>query len=96
MASTISLPSASNIELPMLTPLSFFKKVKAIPPPMIISLHLSSKFMISWILSLTLAPPMMTRRGLAGFSRTLAKYSISLPIRRPAARLLCLMPTIEE
>lgn len=34
------------------------------PPPIIISLTLSSKLSISWILSATLAPPKMAKNGL--------------------------------
>lgn len=45
-------------------PLISLRKVYAIPPPMIISLTLSSRFSISWILSATLAPPRMARNGL--------------------------------
>lgn len=45
-------------------PFNCFKNVKAIPPPMIISLTLSNKFSIKSILSATLAPPKMAKNGL--------------------------------
>mmetsp|Transcript_32556 Transcript_32556/g.56333 ORF Transcript_32556/g.56333 Transcript_32556/m.56333 type:complete len:219 (-) Transcript_32556:2558-3214(-) len=93
--STISAPSASKRLLPISTLWSFFKKVKAMPPPMIMSLHKSSKLKISLILSLTFAPPMMTVNGLAGLSKAFEKYSSSLPIKSPAALFSNLTPTIE-
>lgn len=50
-----------------------FKKVKAIPPPMIISSTLSNKLLINWILSFTLAPPKITKKGLVGCSKAFPK-----------------------
>lgn len=47
-------------------PLSCLRNVKAIPPPMIISETLSSKFSMRRILSATLAPPKIARNGLGG------------------------------
>jgi len=66
----------------MATPFSLIK-VNAIPPPMIMMFTLSSKFMMSWILSDTLAPPKMPQTGLLGLSKTLAKASNSLASRKP-------------
>ena len=62
------------------------RKVKAMPPPIIISSTLSNMFSISWILSLTLAPPRMARKGCSGWHKALAKYSSSFLRRNPAAR----------
>jgi len=42
------------------------------PPPMIILSTLSSMFLMSWILSLTLAPPRMASTGFSGASSTFA------------------------
>lgn len=51
---------------------------------------------MSWILSETFAPPRMARKGLSGFSRTLAKYSSSLVMRSPAAFCGRSTPTMDE
>lgn len=47
-----------------LMPFDTFKKVKAIPPPIITSSTLSNRFSISWILSATLPPPKIAKKGL--------------------------------
>jgi hypothetical protein len=69
--------------------------VKAIPPVIIILSTLSIRLSISLILSLTLAPPRMTRSGLSGFSTIFEKYSSSFLIKNPAARIGNLTPVIE-
>jgi hypothetical protein len=56
----------------------------------------SNMFSMSWILSATLAPPRMARKGRSGDSRTLAKYSSSFFIKKPAARWGSWTPTMEE
>ena len=50
---------------------------------MIIILTLSNMFLMSWILSLTLAPPRMAQRGRAGLSNTFAKAANSFATRKP-------------
>mmetsp|Transcript_15516 Transcript_15516/g.29289 ORF Transcript_15516/g.29289 Transcript_15516/m.29289 type:complete len:227 (-) Transcript_15516:138-818(-) len=72
-----------------------FRKVYAMPPPMIILSTLSSIFMMSWILSLTLAPPRIARTGFAGVSRTFEKALSSLPIKSPAHFTSKPSPTME-
>mmetsp|Transcript_67003 Transcript_67003/g.125183 ORF Transcript_67003/g.125183 Transcript_67003/m.125183 type:complete len:247 (+) Transcript_67003:253-993(+) len=83
ISSTILEPSSSKSELPISILWIIFKKVNAMPPPMIIMFTLSIMFLMSWILSLTLAPPRMARTGFAGASKTLAKASSSLATRKP-------------
>mmetsp|Transcript_12259 Transcript_12259/g.18476 ORF Transcript_12259/g.18476 Transcript_12259/m.18476 type:complete len:211 (-) Transcript_12259:1-633(-) len=95
MSGTILAPSSSYREVPMAMPSLTFRKVYAMPPPMIILLTLSSMFMMSCILSLTLAPPKMARTGLAGLSRTLAKASSSLDMRPPEHFTSKPSPTME-
>mmetsp|Transcript_57448 Transcript_57448/g.136774 ORF Transcript_57448/g.136774 Transcript_57448/m.136774 type:complete len:212 (-) Transcript_57448:549-1184(-) len=95
ISGTILAPSSSKSEVPMFMPFATFKKVKAMPPPTIILSTLSSMFMISWILSLTFAPPRMANTGLAGLSRTFAKASSSLPMRSPAHFTSKPSPTME-
>mmetsp|Transcript_19914 Transcript_19914/g.66985 ORF Transcript_19914/g.66985 Transcript_19914/m.66985 type:complete len:248 (+) Transcript_19914:1097-1840(+) len=62
---------------------------------MIILSTLSSMFLMSWILSDTLAPPRMASTGRAGLSSTLAKASSSLATRKPAALVAKPSPTME-
>mmetsp|Transcript_44070 Transcript_44070/g.91056 ORF Transcript_44070/g.91056 Transcript_44070/m.91056 type:complete len:293 (-) Transcript_44070:268-1146(-) len=95
ISGTIFAPSSSKRELPMLMPCSTLMKVKAMPPPMIMMSTLSRRFMISWILSLTFAPPRMASTGFAGLSKTLANASSSLPMRSPAHFTSKPSPTIE-
>lgn len=73
MVGTILAPSSSNREAPMSMPSTTFLKVKAMPPPMTMESTRSSMLSISWILSDTLAPPMMARNGRSGLSRALLK-----------------------
>mmetsp|Transcript_18058 Transcript_18058/g.56237 ORF Transcript_18058/g.56237 Transcript_18058/m.56237 type:complete len:263 (+) Transcript_18058:264-1052(+) len=72
------------------------RKVYAIPPPMIILSTLSSMFLISWILSDTLAPPRMASTGRAGASSTFANATSSLATRKPAALVVKPSPSIDE
>merc|ERR1719313_3142339 len=95
ISGTIFAPSSSYRDVPMAMPSLTFRYVYAIPPPMMILLTLSSMFMMSWILSLTLAPPRMARTGLVGVSKILANASSSLDIRAPAAFTSKPSPTIE-
>ena len=85
-----------GLETPTLTLSRTFLKVKDIPPQMMRVLTWSNMFSMSWILSATLAPPRMARNGRSGFSRTLAKYSSSFFMRKPAARFGNSTPTMEE
>mmetsp|Transcript_25187 Transcript_25187/g.76449 ORF Transcript_25187/g.76449 Transcript_25187/m.76449 type:complete len:256 (+) Transcript_25187:1189-1956(+) len=66
------------------------------PPPMIILSTLSSMFLMSWILSDTLAPPRMASTGFMGASSTLPKASSSLATRKPDALMVKPSPTMEE
>eukprot|EP00128_Syssomonas_multiformis_P008140 Colp12_sorted_trinity150504_noHs@34883 len=95
MRATMLAPSLSNKEPPICMPSSCLRKVKAIPPPMIISSTLSRRFSIRRILSDTLAPPRMARKGRSGFSRARRKESNSFFIKKPAARLGSSTPTME-
>mmetsp|Transcript_62987 Transcript_62987/g.146678 ORF Transcript_62987/g.146678 Transcript_62987/m.146678 type:complete len:279 (-) Transcript_62987:124-960(-) len=95
MSGTILAPSSSYKEVPMAMPSHVFRKVYAMPPPMIILSTLSSIFMMSWILSLTLAPPKIANTGFAGVSRTLAKASSSLDIKPPEHFTSKPSPTME-
>jgi hypothetical protein len=70
ISGTIFAPASSYSELPMAMPFSTFWNVNAMPPPMIILSTLSSRFSISRILSLTLAPPRMASTGRTGLFRT--------------------------
>merc|ERR1719154_23479 len=88
---TILAPSSSYKEVPIGILSIIFLKVNAMPPPMIISSTLSNMFSISWILSATLAPPRMARKGLLGLSKALEKYVSSFLRRKPAA--LCENPS---
>merc|ERR1712151_1195741 len=83
MSGTILAPSSSYKDEPMLMPSLTFRKVYAIPPPTMILSTLSSRFMISWILSLTFAPPRIANMGFTGASKTFAKASSSLDINAP-------------
>mmetsp|Transcript_50715 Transcript_50715/g.134101 ORF Transcript_50715/g.134101 Transcript_50715/m.134101 type:complete len:231 (-) Transcript_50715:814-1506(-) len=85
---TILAPSSSNSDEPISRLLVTLRKVKAMPPPMIILSTLSSMFSMSRILSDTLAPPRMARTGLTGVSRILANAVSSLATSRPDALTL--------
>mmetsp|Transcript_111925 Transcript_111925/g.316302 ORF Transcript_111925/g.316302 Transcript_111925/m.316302 type:complete len:363 (+) Transcript_111925:164-1252(+) len=94
ISGTILAPSSSNKELPILMPSFTFKKVYAMPPPIIIIFTLSSIFLMSWILSLTFAPPRIAKTGRLGVSRTLANASNSFCTRKPHARWAKPSPTM--
>merc|ERR1719318_130413 len=93
---TILAPSSSYREVPIDMLSIIFLKVKAMPPPMIISSTLSNMLSISWILSATLAPPRIAKNGLCGLSNALEKYVSSFLRRKPAALWLNPSPTILE
>ena len=61
-----------------------------------VELTLSIMFIMSWILSETLAPPRMARTGLDGVSSTFANASSSLATRKPHAFVSKPSPTIDE
>ena len=71
---------SSTRELPTPMPCAF-KKVKAMPPPMISVSHFSRRLEITFNLSATFAPPKMATKGLTGFSTALPRKSISFCIR---------------
>jgi hypothetical protein len=85
ISGTIFAPSSSKSEPPMDMFSSTLRKVKAMPPPMMILSTLSHMFLMSRILSDTLAPPRMASTGFAGASSTLEKASSSLATRKPLA-----------
>mmetsp|Transcript_7423 Transcript_7423/g.16344 ORF Transcript_7423/g.16344 Transcript_7423/m.16344 type:complete len:387 (-) Transcript_7423:608-1768(-) len=95
ISGTILAPSSSKREPPISMLLITLRKVKAIPPPMIILFTFEHKFLISWILSLTFAPPKMASTGLAGLSKTLAKAESSACMRKPEHLTSKPSPTIE-
>ena len=74
--------SASHREAPILPPRAF-KKVYAIPPPMIISVALFNKFSIINILSDTLAPPIMAVNGFLKLFITCSALCSSASINKP-------------
>ena len=70
-----------------------FKKVYAIPPPMIKVSHFSNKLEITFNLSATFAPPKMATNGLTGFSTAFPKsrslFALSIrQLRCPLTRQL--------
>ena len=73
---TILAPFSSYSEVPMDMPSKTLRKVKAMPPPMIISSTLSNMFSINWILSATLAPPKMAKNGCSGLSKAYENIDI--------------------
>mmetsp|Transcript_57344 Transcript_57344/g.104764 ORF Transcript_57344/g.104764 Transcript_57344/m.104764 type:complete len:284 (-) Transcript_57344:602-1453(-) len=83
ISSTIFEPSSSYRELPISILLMTLRNVNAIPPPMIIMLTLSNRFLMSRILSLTFAPPRIASKGLPGSSSTFEKAANSLATRNP-------------
>ena len=54
------------------------------PPPMIRLSHFCSRFLMTPILSATLAPPKIATKGRWGFSKAWPIMDSSLPIRKPA------------
>lgn len=71
--------------LPSLCPYTSLKKGADIPPPMISSSAKSSIFMISFILSVTFDPPIITKTGFLGFYKKLPRTFNYLSINNPAA-----------
>merc|ERR1719444_505954 len=95
ISGTILAPSSSYRDDPMLMLSLTFRKVYAIPPPTMILSTLSSRFMISWILSLTFAPPRIANMGFTGASKTFAKASSSFDIKAPEHFTSKPSPTME-
>mmetsp|Transcript_18270 Transcript_18270/g.42595 ORF Transcript_18270/g.42595 Transcript_18270/m.42595 type:complete len:236 (-) Transcript_18270:454-1161(-) len=95
ISGTIFAPSSSKRELPISMLFSTLRKVKAMPPPIIILFTLEHRFLMSWILSLTLAPPKMAKTGLAGLSKTFAKADNSACMRKPEHLMSNPSPTME-
>ena len=88
--------SSSKRDFPTSYPLAF-RKVYAIPPPIIRESTLFSRFSINRILSLTFAPPIIARRGLFGFSTALPKYFTSFSIKNPEyAGMNLAIPAVEQ
>ena len=79
-----SILSSSNKLLPTEYPWDF-KKVNAIPPPIIIVSTFSIKFSITVILSETFAPPKIATKGLSGLERAFPIIEISFSTKNPTA-----------
>mmetsp|Transcript_112 Transcript_112/g.249 ORF Transcript_112/g.249 Transcript_112/m.249 type:complete len:224 (-) Transcript_112:525-1196(-) len=78
----VSTKSSSTREVPTLRPLAF-KKVKTIPPPMMILSHLSRRASRTVILEETLDPPTMAAIGFSPLAIAPSRYSSSLAKRNP-------------
>ena len=87
ISGTILAPSSSQSDEPIAMPSMTLRKVYAMPPPMMSLSTLSSMFLMSRILSETLAPPRMASTGFTGASSTLPNASSSFATSRPAARI---------
>ena len=71
-------------------------KVYAMPPPMMMVSALSSRLLMTAILSLTLAPPSTATKGRLGSSRALPMTDSSLATRKPdTAGRYAATPTVE-
>ena len=84
IARALSNMSSSTKLVPMLPPWAF-TNVYAMPPPTISLSTRSTRFSRMLSLLLTLAPPMMASRGLAGVESTLLSASTSPCMSRPNA-----------
>ena len=72
------------------------RNVFAMPPPMTSTSALSTRFLRTLILSLTLAPPMIAANGRSGLVTILPRLASSFSIRSPAyAGRSFAMPTVE-
>mmetsp|Transcript_18106 Transcript_18106/g.44733 ORF Transcript_18106/g.44733 Transcript_18106/m.44733 type:complete len:210 (-) Transcript_18106:668-1297(-) len=78
----VSTKSSSTREVPTLRPLAF-KKVKTIPPPMMMTSHLSRRASRTVILVETLDPPTMAAIGDSPLLTAPSRYSSSLAKRNP-------------
>mmetsp|Transcript_2465 Transcript_2465/g.2326 ORF Transcript_2465/g.2326 Transcript_2465/m.2326 type:complete len:221 (-) Transcript_2465:402-1064(-) len=78
----VSTNSSSTREVPTLSPLAL-RKVKTIPPPMMILSHLSRRASKTVILEDTLDPPTMAAMGVAPPVTAPSRYSNSLARRNP-------------
>mmetsp|Transcript_2199 Transcript_2199/g.4459 ORF Transcript_2199/g.4459 Transcript_2199/m.4459 type:complete len:204 (+) Transcript_2199:1987-2598(+) len=76
----VSTKSSSTREVPTLRPLAL-RKVKTIPPPMMILSHLSRRASRTVILEETLDPPTMAAMGFSPFWMAPSRYSSSLARR---------------
>src|SRR5690606_32631123 len=88
--------STSTKDFPISKPCAF-KNVNAIPPPINTLSATLSKFLITSILSDTLAPPKIATNGLAGFSRAPPIKLISFSNNKPATDVFMLfaIPTLD-
>ena len=88
--------SFSTSELPISIPFAF-KKVKAMPPPIMTLSTRLPKFSMTPIFPDTFAPPRMATKGRTGFSTAPSRYTISFLRRKPAAEaeMNLVMPTVE-
>mmetsp|Transcript_19365 Transcript_19365/g.33228 ORF Transcript_19365/g.33228 Transcript_19365/m.33228 type:complete len:254 (-) Transcript_19365:571-1332(-) len=78
----VSTKSSSTREVPTLRPLAL-RKVKTIPPPMMIFSHLSRRASRTVILEETLDPPTMAAMGFSPVAIAPSRYSSSLARRNP-------------
>mmetsp|Transcript_14279 Transcript_14279/g.21846 ORF Transcript_14279/g.21846 Transcript_14279/m.21846 type:complete len:253 (-) Transcript_14279:530-1288(-) len=81
-ALAVSTKSSSTREVPTLRPLAL-RKVKTIPPPMMILSHLSTRASRTVILDETLDPPTMAAMGFSPPLTAPSRYSSSLARRNP-------------
>jgi hypothetical protein len=75
----------TTLVLPSFNPYIYLKNGADIPPPMISSSAKSSIFMISFILSVTFEPPIITKTGLFGAYKKLPRILSYFSIKNPAA-----------
>mmetsp|Transcript_25565 Transcript_25565/g.31481 ORF Transcript_25565/g.31481 Transcript_25565/m.31481 type:complete len:278 (-) Transcript_25565:387-1220(-) len=78
----VSTKSSSTREVPTLYPLAL-RKVKTIPPPMMILSHFSTRASRTVILEETLDPPTMAAIGFSPLLTAPSRYSSSLARRNP-------------
>mmetsp|Transcript_18107 Transcript_18107/g.44738 ORF Transcript_18107/g.44738 Transcript_18107/m.44738 type:complete len:210 (-) Transcript_18107:668-1297(-) len=78
----VSTKSSSTKEVPTPSPLAF-KKVKTMPPPIIMTSHLSRRASRTVILEETLEPPTMAAMGAFPLLTAPSRYSSSLAKRNP-------------
>mmetsp|Transcript_2541 Transcript_2541/g.4341 ORF Transcript_2541/g.4341 Transcript_2541/m.4341 type:complete len:254 (-) Transcript_2541:514-1275(-) len=81
-ALAVSTKSSSTREVPTLRPLAL-RKVKTMPPPMMILSHFSRRASRTVILEETLDPPTMAAMGFSPLEMAPSRYSSSLARRKP-------------
>ena len=79
-----SMFSSSRSDFPISQPIAL-KKVYAIPPPISRVSHFVRRFLITPILSFTLAPPNIATKGRSGFETAPSRKRSSFSIKKPQA-----------